>query len=329
MTTTTAVASPVDFEAFGDYAPPPNAYRVEGNIATLVYPIDDRISDDGATGFAAEPGRYHLYYSLYCPWAQRPLIALKLRGLDGVVTSSPVDPVRDGRGWAFRDGPGYEPDPVNGFTLLREAYLATDPSFDGHVSVPALWDRTTHRLVSNHYPTMTCDLEACFARWADTGVQLYAESERAEIDALNAAIVRDVAGATYAALNAKTQEQYDDVSARVFGALDRFETRLATRRFLLGGHITDADLLLYVNLVRFDIVAGPLGRLNVRRLVDYPNLWGYARDLYQRPAFRDTTNVDHIKVGTFRTGAGLRTGRIVPDGPYADWDAPHDRDRLG
>ncbi|HXY94734.1 MAG TPA: glutathione S-transferase C-terminal domain-containing protein [Acidimicrobiia bacterium] len=328
-TTAPVVASPVDFETYGDYAPPPNAYRREGNLASLVYPIDDRLSDDGATGFTAEPGRYHLYVSLYCPWAQRPLTALKLRGLEGVVTWSSVDPVRDGRGWAFRDGRGYTPDPVNGFTLLREAYLATDPDFDGHVSVPALWDRRTGRLVSNHYPTMTADLETCFAAWADPGVHLYDRTERAEIDALDEEIVRDLAGGTYAASGARSQSDYDAVSARVFGALDRFDTRLASRRFLLGDHVTDADLLLYVNLVRFDVVAGPLGRLNLHRLVDYPNLWPYARDLYQRRAFRDATDFGHIKTGTFRTGAGARTSRIVPAGPVADWDAPHDRDRFG
>ena len=328
-TTTSTVASPVDFETFGDYAPPPNAYRAEGNIATLVYPIDGRLSDDGSTGFAAEPGRYHLYFSLYCPWAQRPLIALALRGLGDIVSCSAVDPVRDGRGWAFREGPGHGPDPVNGFTLLRDAYLATDPTFDGHVSVPALWDRVTRRLVSNHYATMTIDLETCFAPWADPSVELYPEHDRAEIDTVNREIVRDLASGTYAALHAKTQADYDAVSTRVFGALDRFEARLASRRFLVGDHITDADLLLYVNLVRFDVIAVPLGRLNLRRLVDSPNLWAYARDLYQRPAFRDTTNFDHIKTGTFRTGAGIKTSRIVPAGPTVDWDAPHDRDRLG
>ena len=327
-TTTTNVASPVDFDTYGDYAPPPGAYRVEGNVTSLVYPIDGRISDDGSTEFAAEPGRYHLYFSLYCPWAQRPLIALRLRGLDGVVSWSAVDPVRDGRGWAFREGRDHAPDPVNGFTLLRDAYLATDPAFDGHVSVPALWDRATGRLVSNHYKTMTIDLETRFTTWADAAVALYDDREREEIEALNAEIVRDVAGATYAALAARTQRDYDDVVARCFGALDRFEQRLASRRFLLGDHITDADLLLYVNLVRFDIVAGPLGRLNLRRLVDYPNLWGYARDLYQRPAFRESTDFEHILIGTFRAGAGARTSRIVPAGPLANWDAPHQRDLI-
>jgi putative glutathione S-transferase len=328
-TTTSTVASPVDFETYGDYAPPAGAYRREGNLTSLIYPIDGRISDDGSTEFGTETGRYHLYFSLYCPWAQRPLIALKLRGLDNVVSSSAVDPVRDGRGWAFREGDGHGPDPVNGFTLLRDAYLATDPTFDGHVSVPALWDRTTHRLVSNHYATMTVDLETCFTEWADPSVELYPEGHRAAIDAVNDEIVRELGGGTYAALGARSQAEYDAVSTRVFDALDRFEDRLASRRFLVAHHITDADLLLYVNLVRFDVVAGPLGRLNLRRLVDYPNLWGYARDLYQRPAFRETTNFDHIKTGTFRTGAGARTSRIVPAGPSSDWDAPHDRDQLG
>ena len=328
MTTTTSVASPVDFDTYGDYAPPAGAYRVEGNVTSLVYPIDGRISDDGSTEFAAEPGRYHVYFSLYCPWAQRPLIALRLRGLDRVVSWSAVDPVRDGRGWAFREGRGHGPDPVNGFTLLRDAYLATDPHFDGHVSVPALWDREKGRLVSNHYKTMTIDLETKFTAWADAEVALYSEAEREEIDALNAEIVRDLAGASYAALGARTQRDYDDVTARVFGALDRFEQRLASRRFLLGDHITDADLLLYVNLVRFDVVANPLARLNLRRLVDYPNLWAYARDLYQHPAFRESTDFEHIKIGTFRAGAGARTSRIVPAGPIADWDAPHQRDLI-
>jgi putative glutathione S-transferase len=151
---------------------------------------------------------------------------------------------------------------------------------------------------------------------------------RAEIDAVVAEIVRDLATGTYAAMGATSQAAYDAVSEKVFGALDRFERRLEHQRFLVGDQITDADLLLYVNLVRFDVVAGPLGRLTLRRLVDYPNLWSYARDLYQRPAFRDTTDFEHIKIGTYRTGAGIRTSRVVPAGPDADWDAPHDRDRL-
>lgn len=321
-------ASPVDFEAYGDYAPPPGAYEQRGNMATLIYPIAGRITDDGSSPFPAEPGRYHLYYSYYCPWAQRPMIALKLRALDGVITSSAVDPVRDGRGWAFRKGRGHEPDPVNGFTLLQEAYLATDPTFAGHVSVPALWDRETGQLVSNHYATMTVDLETQFAEWADPAVQLYPESQRDEIDAATAEIVRDLATGAYAARGATTQQAYDAVSDRVYAALDRFEARLAEHRFLVGEAITDADLLLYVNLIRFDAVAAPLGRLTRRRIADQPNLWAYVRDLYGRSAFRETTDLDHIVRGTFGTGAGITTHRIVPALPELDWDAPHGRDAL-
>ena len=140
--------------------------------------------------------------------------------------------------------------------------------------------------------------------------------------------MRDLATAGYQAFGAVTQEAYDAVSTRAYAALDRFDHRLASRRFLLGDRITDADLMLYVHLTRFDLVAGPLGRLTLRRLVDFPNLWGYARDLYQRPEFRSATDFDHVMQGTYRTGAGARTARVVPAAPSADWDAPHDRSRL-
>jgi putative glutathione S-transferase len=322
------VATPVDFERYGDYAPPPGAYMQRGDIATLTYPIDGRITDDGSSPFRAEPGRYHLYYSLYCPWAQRPLIALQLRGLEGVVSWSAVDPVRDGRGWAFREGRGHEPDPVNGFTLLQEAYLATDPGFAGHISVPALWDRETGRLVSNHYATMTIDLETQFADWADPAVDLYPAGLRDDIEATDAEIVRSLATGAYAAMGAPDQQAYDAISSRVYDALASFDERLGTRRFLVGDAITDADLLLYVNLIRFDAVAVPLGRLTRKRLVDHANLWAYVRDLHQRAAFRETTDLDHVVRGTFGTGAGIRTNRIVPELPDVDWDAPHGREAL-
>jgi glutathionyl-hydroquinone reductase len=322
------VADPVDFENYGDYAPPPGAYVQRGDIATLTYPIDDRITDDGSSGFVAARDRYHLYYSLYCPWAQRPLIALKLRGLDGVVSSSAVDPVRDGRGWAFREGRGHGPDPVNGFAFLQQAYLATDATFAGHISVPALWDRDRGRLVSNHYATMTVDLETRFTEWADPVVNLYPADHRDEIDAVNREIVGTLATATYAAMGATDQARYDAVVGRVYAALERFERHLGDHRYLVGDSVSDADLLLYVQLVRFDTVAVPLGRLTRKRLVDHPNLWAYARDLYQRPPFRETTDLDHIARGTFMTGAGIRTHRVVPAPPDADWDAPHGREAI-
>ena len=165
MTTAATVASPVDFATFGDYgakAPP----RADGAFVRPVYRFQGRLSADGSTGYPAEAGRYHLYISLACPWAHRSAIVRALLGLEDVVSMSVVDPVRDGRGWAFRDGPGYTPDPVNGFTLLREAYEATEPGYDGHVSVPVLWDKETGRIVSNNFPDLTIDLGTQFGRWA-------------------------------------------------------------------------------------------------------------------------------------------------------------------
>ncbi len=321
--TAVTTASPVDFTLHGDYAPPPGAYRRERDLTTLVYPIDDRVTDDASGTFTAEPGRYHLYVCHYCPWAQRPLIALKLRGLDGVVTWSAVDPVRDGRGWAFREGDGHDADPVNGFAFLREAYLATDPTFDGHISVPALWDRSTGRLVSNHYPTLTADLETEFRAFADPAIELYPAARRDEIDACNADILRDVAGATYGAISARTQQRYDTIIANTERALASYDSLLADRRYLLGDALTDADLLLYVNLVRFDLIGVRLARF-ARRLVDYPNLWAYARSLYQQPAFGSTTDFEHIRRGNFRTPLG-GPNRILAPLPFADWHAAHRR----
>ena len=322
--TTINLGNALDFATYGNYAPPAAAYRREGGIARLVYPIDGRITGDGSAGYPETPGRYHLYVSHSCPWAERPLIALKLRGLEHAVTWSAVDPVRDGRGWAFRDGDGYGADPVNDFAFLREAYLATQPDFDGHISVPALWDRESGRLVSNHYPSLTVDLETRFAEWADPNIDLYPTALRADIESLNDEIIRDLSGAAHAARAAATQEQYHTVSDRAFAALARYDQRLGDWRYLHGNTITDSDILLYVTLVRFDLVTAVVGRLHYRRLVDYPHLWAYARDLHQEPAFRSATNFDHIRRGTFHTAAGA-PARIVPRAPDCDWDAPTDR----
>jgi putative glutathione S-transferase len=319
------VASPLDYETYGDYAPPPVAYGRAGDVTTLRHEFDGRISDDGSTPFPADAGRYHLYGTLFCPWAQRAAITLRLRGLDPVVSSSVVDPVRDGRGWAFREGDGFGPDPVNGFAFLSEAYDATDPDFAGHVSVPVLWDRVTGAIVSNNRGMITHDLGTKFRAFADPSVDLYPEARLTELQELHDAIVPTLSGAVYTTVAARTQAEYDAVSDAVFSTLDRFEARLGSQRYLLGDHITDVDILLYAQLVRFDIVTVTIARLNLRRIVDYPNLWGYARDLHQHPAFRECTNFHHVRIGTYHTRLGRNEERIVPAGPREDWDAPHDR----
>jgi putative glutathione S-transferase len=245
-----------------------------------------------------------------------------------VVSLSVVDPIRDGRGWAFRDGPGYGPDPVNGFTLLREAYEESEPGYDGHISVPVLWDRETSQIVSNNFPDITIDLGTQFGAWAAAGIELYPEPLRAEIDALNERVYASVNNGVYRCGFAGTQEAYDVAVAALFSTLDELEERLAGRRYLFGDQITEADVRLWVTLARFDAVYITHFKANIRRLVDYPNLWAYARDLYQQPAFGPTTNFDHIKRHYYTTHPHLNPLRIVPAGPVLDWAEPHHRDKL-
>jgi glutathionyl-hydroquinone reductase len=307
----------------------PSETSTRGEFVRQRYTIRDRITADGSSGFPAEPGRYHLYVSLACPWAHRAVIVRRLLGLEETLSMSVVDPIRDERGWAFREGPGHGPDPVNGFRFLSEAYLRTDPEFTGRYTVPCLWDRKTVRLVTNNFPDITIDFETQFTAFHRPGApDLYPEPLREEIDAVNAEVYRDVNNGVYRAGFATTQEAYEQAVETLFARLDRLEERLAGQRFLVGPQITEADIRLWTTLVRFDAVYVGHFKCNLRRLVDYPNLWGYARDLYARPGFGDTVNCDHIKRHYYMTHDQLNPSRIVPLGPLVDWTAPHGRDRL-
>ncbi len=301
-----------------------------GEFVRQEYTIRGRITADGSSPFPAEPGRYHLYVSLACPWAHRSIIVRRLLGLEDVVSMSVVDPVRDERGWAFREGPGHGPDPIGGFRFLSEAYLRTDPGYTRRYTVPCLWDRVTRRLVTNDFPYITIDLETAFRAFHRAGApDLYPEALRAEIDTVNADVYSDVNNGVYRAGFATTQAAYDAAVRRLFTRLDALEARLAERRYLAGERLTEADIRLFTTLVRFDAVYFGHFKCNLRRLVDYPALWGYARDLYQRPGFGDTTDFDHIKRHYYLTHEHLDPTGIVPLGPLTDWSAPHDRDRLG
>jgi glutathionyl-hydroquinone reductase len=320
-------ASPVDFAVYGDYGdfvkkqPPQQA----GAFERPAYPFQGRITADGSSGYPAASGRYHLYISWACPWATRTAIVRKLLGLEEVISLSAVDPIRDGRGWAFREGPGHSLDPVNGFALLREAYEATEPGYGGHMSVPVLWDRQTGRVVSNNFPDITIDMETQFGAWSDGSYDLYPAGRRDEIDALNAAVYENVNNGVYRSGFATTQEAYKDAVTRLFAALDELEQRLAEQRFLVGDQLTEADVRLWVTLARFDAVYYSHFKCNLRRLTDYPALWAYARDLYSLPAFRESTNFDHIKRHYYVTQSQLNPSRIVPEGPLLDWEAPAER----
>ena len=302
----------------------------DGAFVRQRYSIRDRITADGSSGFPAVPGRYHLYISLACPWAQRANIVRSLLGLQPVISMSVVDPIRDERGWAFREGSGHGPDPIGGFQFLSEAYLRTDPSYTGRYTVPCIWDRVTGRLVTNNYPEITIDFETAFGAWHRPGApDLYPLHLRPEIDAINAIVYDDVNNGVYKAGFATSQQAYETAVDTLFARLDWLEARLAGQRYLVGGQLTEADIRLFPTLVRFDAVYVGHFKCNLRRLVDHPNHWAYARDLFQRPEFRETVNFDHIKRHYYMTHEHINPTRVVPKGPIVDWTAPHERGRLG
>ncbi|MER6505343.1 glutathione S-transferase C-terminal domain-containing protein [Nonomuraea sp. NPDC001636] len=287
MTATTGTpvyAGPLDRVAYGRYGP--GRLHLSAGWDRPVYPFQDRVTADGTSGYRAEPGRYHVYAAWTCPYAQRVAIVRKLKRLEDVVSLSYVDDERDGRGWAFRERRG--PDPVNGFAFLEQAYDATEKGYPGHISVPVLWDRARRRIVSNNFPDITIDLATQFEKWADTSVDLYPEHLRGEIDKLNAWIYHDVNTGVTRVAPAGTEAAREEERHRVVAALERLDERLAEQRFLTGDTITEADVRLWVTLVRFDALHNHEHLISERELPDFEHLWGYARDLYQRPAFGET-----------------------------------------
>lgn len=288
----------------------------------------DRITADGSSGFPAQAGRYQLYASLACPWAQRSLIVRRLLGLEDTIGVTIVDPIRDERGWRFTTSPGGR-DPVTGHAFLADLYLATDPAYEGRCTVPCVWDRQRRRLVTNDFPRITLTLETEFAAYHRPGApDLYPADLHDEIDTVDAMVYESVNNGVYRAGFATRQEAYEEAFDALFATLDGLEQRLSAQRFLCGDRLTEADVRLFTTLARFDAVYHTHFKCNLRRLVDYPNLWGYARDLYQRTGFGDTTDLDHIKRHYYQTHPHINPTRIVPKGPAVDWSAPHDRDRF-
>lgn len=287
-----------------------------------------RISLDGSSGFLAEPARYQLYASPASPWSQRALIVRRLLGLDRVIGLSLTDPVVGESGWRFPDETGGR-DPATGAAYLSELYLASDPSYQGRFTLPMLWDTRTQRIVTNDYSEITVQMETEFIPFHRPGApDLYPAPKRREIDALATLIYHAVNNGVYKAGMATTQAAYEEAFDALFATLDALDERLARRRFLLGSHLTEVDVRLFPTLARFDAVYYLLYKCNLHRLTDYRNLWGYARDLYQRPGFGDTTDFGQIKRHYYQSQTWNNTARIVPKGPYVSWLEPHDRDRM-
>ncbi len=287
-----------------------------------------RQDDAFRESIVGESGRYHLYVSWACPWASRAIIARKLKGLEDAIGMSGVDPIRDERGWAFRDGPGYSRDPINGFAFLREAYAVSDPQYRGRVTVPALWDKQAGRIVNNSDDDIMRAFETEFEGFAKHDIDLYPAEHRAEIEALNQLIYETVNNGVYRAGFATSQGAYENAAYGVFETLDRLEERLAHRRYLIAAHPVETDWKLFVTLIRFDAVYFGHFKCNVRRIVDYPNLWGYVRDLYQIDGIAEMVNFDHIKRHYYMTHGEINPTRIVPVGPTLDLLTPHGRERL-
>ena len=287
----------------------------------------DLLSTDGSTPYPAEPGRYHLYVSLACPWASRTVIVRHLLRLEEVIGMTVVDPVRDERGWAFREGPGYSKDPVEGFRFLSEAYAATEPGFHGRVTVPVLWDQQQRRIVNNSEDDICRMLHDCF-RGRAPGVDLFPKELAAKQASLSEFIYDRVNNGVYRAGFATSQGAYERACRTLFEALDKLESRLAERRFLFGDRIVESDWRLFCTLVRFDAVYHGHFKCNVRRILDYPNLQGYLMDLYQQPGIAETVDFDHIKRHYYYTHDDINPSRIVPIGPELDLTRPHGREKL-
>jgi putative glutathione S-transferase len=252
--------------------------------------------------------------SLACPWAHRTIILRKLKGLEDTIGMTVVDPVRDGHGWAFRDGPGHSEDPVNGFKFLSEGYTASDPNYHGRVTVPVLWDKQSKRIVSNSDDDLLRMLNSEFSEFAENDFDFYPSDLREKIDALNKLIYERVNNGVYLAGFASQQRPYERAAKRLFEMLDELDLRLASQRYLLGERMTEADWRLFPTLIRFDAVYHGHFKCNLRRIVDYPNLWPYLRDLYQHDGVAETVNFDHIKRHYYMTHEEINPTRIVPIG---------------
>jgi putative glutathione S-transferase len=277
----------------------------------------------GSAEFPAEAGRYHLYVSWACPWAHRTIIGRRLKGLEDAIGMSFVDPIRDGRGWAFTGGEFV--DGVNGFDYLREAYDRTDPSYGGRVSVPVLWDKRSGRIVNNESGEVLRMLDRDFGDLADGTYDLYPQGVRHEIDVLNELIYDNVNNAVYKAGFTTSESIYQREVRGLFDTLDSLDARLADRRYLFGERPVETDWRLFTTLARFDAVYYIHFKCSKRRLVDYEHLWPYFRDLYQSFGIADTVKLDQIRAHYYKTHPSINPNGFVAVQPEVDFGAPHGR----
>jgi len=276
--------------------------------------------------FEAEAGRYHLYVSYACPWAHRTLIFRKLKGLEDMVGLSVVNHFMGSDGWTFHEGEGVIPDPNVEAEFMHQVYTAADPSFTGRVTVPVLWDKKTKTIVSNESSEIIRMFNSAFDHLGAKPGDYNPEALRDEIDEVNERVYHTLNNGVYKCGFATTQEAYEEAFVALFDTLDWLEDRLSKQRYVAGEAITEADWRLFTTLARFDAVYYGHFKTNLRRIVDYPNLWAYTRELYQVPGVKSTVNMHHIKHHYYGSHESINPTRIVPMGPVIDFDEPHGRD---
>ena len=307
----------------------PQEFGQAGDFKRVDSRFRDRVSADGASGFKAEAGRYHLYVAYGCPWAHRTLIFRALKKLGGAISVA-YSTGMDGEGWAFGtrpDLPESTPDTVNGFRHLHEAYTASEPHYTGKVTVPTLWDTHTKRVVNNESSEIIRMLNSEFGGIAGDDTDFYPAALRSEIDRINDLVYDKVNNGVYRCGFARSQAAYEAAYDALFETLDELEARLGRQRYLVARQITEADWRLFPTLVRFDVAYFSLFKCNRKRIADYPNLSGYMRELYQMPGVAPTVKPRHY-VTNYWSIERLNPGRIIPKGTPVDYTAPHDRAQL-
>lgn len=302
----------------------PRKPSAKGEFVRIDAQLRNWIRADGSTDFPPEAGRYHLYVSYACPWAHRTLIYRAIKGLQDVIGYSVVSPLMMENGWEFTPYPGATGDPVNGFTYSHQLYTTANPRYSGRSSVPVLWDRKRNTIVSNESSEIIRMLNSEFEAFAKPG-DYYPEELRDEIDAVNKRVYETVNNGVYRSGFAVKQEAYEEAVRALFSSLDWLEERLSRQRYLVGDRITEADWRLFPTLIRFDHVYHGHFKCNIRRLVDYPNLFGWTRELYQWPGVAETVNMDHIRTHYYASHEHVNPTRIVAVGPEIDFGAPHGR----
>lgn len=287
------------------------------------------ITADGSAGpsgdgrFKAEAGRYHLFVSYACPWAHRTLIFRELKGLEDMITVSAVQPLMLKNGWEFG-----EIDPLTGAKYAWHIYTKADPHYTGRATVPILWDKQQETIVSNESSEIIRMLNSAFDGLTGSTLDFYPEVLRDDIDAINERVYHTVNNGVYKSGFATTQEAYEEAVTALFATLDDLEELLAHQRYLVGDRLTEADWRLFTTLVRFDPVYVGHFKCNIRRIVDYPNLSNYLRELYQMPGVAGTVDMDTIKQHYYGSHESVNPTRIVPVGPDLDLSRPHDRNRF-